>query len=213
VRESIRLPWTEQPYFTPGFPLALPLEHAARVSSFNGPPTGTFESGPAGLIRSDTGELAWRCSGQGSGSVTVDAPRSQALIGYDRGQQATKNLEVELSTPFSAITLSSLDKQPIADASQLWLTATARVAHSGMEWNGQRTSLTAWGKAPTRIEPVTGQAVLKNLRGAKSVSVQSLDGAGRPLGEAILAEQRDPGWTFRLGKPATTWFVVAVGRE
>jgi hypothetical protein len=212
VRESIRLPWAEQPYFTPGFSLALPLEHAVRVTSFEGPPTGTFEAASADPIRSDTGELTWRCSGKGSGLVTVDTRRSQALIGYCGGRRATENLDMEVSTPFCATTLSSLDEEPITDAARLLVTATARVANSGMEWNDRRTSLTAWGKAPTCIEPVTGQLVLKNLRGAKSVSVQPLDGAGCPLGGAIPAQQSGQGWTFRVGEPATTWFVVAVGR-
>ncbi len=212
VRESLRLPWAEQPYFTPGFPLALPLEHAVRVTSFQGPPTGTVEAGPSGLIRSDTGELTWRCSGQGTGFVTVEAPRSQALIGFSRGQRATTNLLIETSTPFRAVTLSSLTPEPIADATRLLLTTTARVANSGMEWNTRRNSLTAWGKAPTCIEPVTGQVVFRQLHHATSVSVQPLDGAGRPWGEAIPAQPCDQGWAFRPGLPATTWFVVAVSR-
>jgi len=69
---------------------------------------------------------------------------------------------------------------------------TAPVANSGMEWNDRRTSLTGWGKPPTSIEPVTGELVLKHLRRARSVSVQPLDGAGRPR------------WAgrFRRGSPA-----------
>jgi len=213
VRQSLRLPWREQPYFTPGFPVALPLQHAMRVSSFDGPPTGSFEATATSLIQSDTGELAWQFSGKGTGLVMVNTPRSQAVIGYCDGRQpATENLQCGVNVPFCAITASSLDGKPISDAARLLVTATARVANSGMEWNEQRTSLTVWGKPPTCIEPATGELVLKNLRGARSVSVQPLDGAGCPLGGSIPARQSGQGWTFRLGEPATTWFVVAVGR-
>ena len=213
VRESIRLPWREQPYFTPAFPLTLPLQHAVRVSSFEGPPTGSFEAAAASPIQSDTGELAWQCAGKGSGLVVVNTPRSQALIGYCGGRRvATENIEAGVTVPFCAITASSLDGKPIAEADRLLVTATARVANSGMEWNEGRTSLAAWGKPPTCIEPVTGELVLKNLRSARSVSVQPLDGAGRPLGGSIPARQSSQGWAFRPGEPASTWFVVAVGR-
>lgn len=144
VRESVRAPWSAQPYFTPGFPLALPLQHAMRVTSFDGPPTGAFDATATGPIRSDTGELAWHYSGKGSGLVVVDTPRSQALIGYCGGRRlATENLKAEVRTPFCAITLSSLDEEPIAEAGRLLVVATARVANSGMEWNVRRTSLTA----------------------------------------------------------------------
>ncbi len=213
VRESLRLPWAEQPFFTPGFPLTLPLQHAMRVSSFEGPPAGSFEGTATTPIQSDTGELGWQCVGRGSGLVVVNTPRSQALIGYCGGRRpTTENLEAGVNVPFCAITASSLDEKPIADADRLLVTATARVANSGMEWNDRRTSLTAWGKPPTCIEPVTGELVLKNLRRVRSVSVQPLDGAGRPLGGSIPARPSSQGWTFRLGEPATTWFVVEVGR-
>jgi hypothetical protein len=213
VRQSLRLPWAEQPYFTLGFPNTLPLRHAIRVNSFDGPPTGSFEATATNPIQSDTGELAWQCAGKGSGLVVVNTPRSQALIGYCGGRRpATENLEAGVNVPFCAITASSLDEKPIAEADRLLVTATARVANSGMEWNDRRTSLTVWGKAPTCIEPVTGELVLKNLRPARSVSVQPLDGAGRPLGGSFPARSSGQGWTFRLGEPATTWLVVTLGR-
>ena len=213
VRQSIRLPWREQPYFTPGFPLALALQHAVRVSSFEGPPTGSFDASTASPIQSDTGELTWQCAGNASGLVGVNTPRSQALIGYCGGRRpATENLEAGVNVPFCAITVCSLDGKAIADADRLLVTATARGTNSGMEWNDRRTSLTAWGRPPTCIEPVTGELVLKNLRPARNVSVQPLDGAGRPLGGAIRARQSGQGWAFGLGEPATTWFTVTLGR-
>jgi hypothetical protein len=133
VIESIRLPWSEQPYFTPGFPLALPLQHAMRVTSFDGPATGRFEAPSDPPLRSDTDELAWVSGAKGSGLVTINTARSQALIGFCRGrQETTANLAVAVEVPFCAITLHALDDKPIAESERLLLTATARLANSGM---------------------------------------------------------------------------------
>jgi hypothetical protein len=213
VIDSILLPSSEQPFYTPGFASTLALQHAVRVTSFDGPPTGQFEAAAASPIRSDTGELSWSFGVKGTGLVTVDAPRSQAFIGYCGGSALeTKNLAAKITTPFCAITLASLDSKPIASSSRLLLTATARMANSGMVWNGTRTGLMAWGEAPTCIEPVTGQLIFTNLRRAKSVTVQPLDGAGRKLGTAIPARRSDQGWILSIGEPATTWFAVSILR-
>jgi hypothetical protein len=213
VVESIRLPSAEQPYFTPGFPLALPLQQAMRVTSFDGPATGRFEAAAGMPIRSDTGELAWFHGATGSGLVTVNTARSQALIGFCRGsKEATENLALEPEVPFCAVTLGALDDQPIAKSGRLLLTAAARMANSGMEWNEKRTSLITWGKAPTVVEPVSGRVTLKQMEGARSIECQPLDGAGRPLGRPIAAHRSGSDWTVVLGEPATTWFVVSVAR-
>ncbi len=59
VEESIRLPLYESPYYTPGFPLQLALEHGMRIGSFDGPATGAAREPRRNPIVSDTGQLAW----------------------------------------------------------------------------------------------------------------------------------------------------------
>ena len=213
VIDSLRLRWTDAPFFTPGFPLALPLVHAVRTTSFDGPPTAPFEPVTADPIVSDTGELTWRSGEKGSGVVTMDTPRSQALVGHlARQPVATKNLRAEIQTSFCALTLGALDGRPIAGAGRLLLTATARVANTGMVWNEKRTTLEKWGEAPVRIEPVTGRVVLTALASARGVTAQPLDGAGQPLGPSLQLKRDGDGWTLALGQPATTWFVITVNR-
>jgi hypothetical protein len=214
VLESLRLSWKEAPYFTPGFPLALPLTRAVRVASFDGPPTGTFVSLSANPIESDTGELIWDARGEGTGLVTVDTPRSQALIGHvARQSRQTRNLHAEIRTPFCALTLSALNNQPISASGKLLLTATARAANSGMVWNAPRTSLEKWGTAPTRIEPVQGRITLTRLDRARQVRAQPLDGAGQPLGPSLALTRTAEGWVLPLGPVATTWFTIAVDHQ
>lgn len=213
VTESLRLPRTEVPYFTPGFPLTLPLQHAVRTASFDGPSTGSFKKVTVNPIESDTRELTWLAKDKGTGLVVVDTPRSQALIGHVAKQGAqTKNLRAEIETPFCALTLSALDEKSVPAAGKLLLTATARVANSGMEWNEKRTTLEKWGTAPTRIEPVIGRIVLKNLGKAKEIIAQPLDGAGQVLGQPSKLTRVPDGWAFTFGQPATTWFVLSVAR-
>jgi hypothetical protein len=92
------------------------------------------------------------------------------------------------------------------------LTTGSRVANTGMKWNDARTRLVNYGGAPTLIEPVTGTLTLRDIEKARGVSVTALDGAGKPIGEAIQARKTAEGWAFPVGVPVTTWYVVSVRR-
>ena len=222
VRETLRMPPGEKPYYTPGFPLSLPLRHKMRVGSLeagaeDGAPSRQ-QAEPAGAqdanpIVSDTGELAWYRSPDCTGLVTVDTPRSQALIGFLRAHgEPTANLSVDIENPFCAITLSALDGEPIALSGRLLLTAGARVENTGQRWNEARTEAIEFGGPPSLIEPVSGRITLAHLDGAASVLVHALDGAGRATGEAIHARRTANGWVFEIGDPATTWYEIVVSR-
>ena len=213
VCDGIRMVWSERPYFTPGFPLATPLEHAVRIASFDGPPTGTFPGVDADPIRSDTGELAWHRGQKGTGLVAIDTERTQGLVGFCAARKAkTRNLSAEVSTRFCAIVLGALDDRSIAKSGRLLLSAGSRVANTGMEWNEKRTSLGNWGGEPSMIEPVRGRLVLSGLEGARRVEAQPLDGAGRPLGPPVAAAPEGEGWSLPLGNPPAPWFVLTVTR-
>ena len=215
VFDSVLLPQaTDRPYYTPGFPLSIPLQHGSRISSFDGPPTEHFvEPEVSNPIRSDTNQLAWYHSSTMTGLVTVDTPRSQALIGFVRANgKSTSNLSAEIANRFCTIEVNSLQLEPIARASKLLLTIGSRVENQGMQWNWIRNNLTDWGGFPTLIEPVVGKITLRNLDGAKTVFAQPLNGSGQPEGEAISAAKTSEGWTFPIGTPTTTWYQVTVQR-
>lgn len=214
VFDSMLLPATERPYFTPGFPLQLPLEHEMRISSFSGPPTQSFaRSTVSDPIRSDTGQLAWYHSTPGTGMVTVDSPRTQALIGFVRAHaQTDRNLAVEVENKFCVLQLSSLESKPITNASKLLLIAGSREENTGQRWNSADTDVTEWGVTPTLIEPVRGTLLLRSLAPARAVSLQAIDGAGQPIGPPVAAIRTDAGWKMPLGKTVTTWYEVTVTR-
>ncbi len=213
VLDSIRLPGSEGPYFTPGFPLSLPLQQAVRVASLDGTASADFGPVAPSPIESDTGELVWHAAGKHTGLVRVNTARSQALIGFcAQAKGGTEHLAFTLENSFAAVTLSSLDVRPIVTAPRLLLTLGARVGNSGMAWNAKRTSLETWGHAPTTIEPVRGTLRIKNLSPARGLTMQPLDGAGRPMGSPITAKKDGDHWILPLGEPPTTWALLSVER-
>jgi hypothetical protein len=213
VRDSLRMPASERPYYTPGFSLSLPLQHKMRIGSLEGPPTELPSAEDTNPIFSDTGELSWHLSQDGQGLVTVDSPRSQALVGFvGADATAVSNLAADVSNEFCAITLSALDAQPITRASRLLLTATARVENTGQQWNEARTEVTEFGGPPSVVEPVSGRIVLRGLEGATAVLAYPLDGAGQPTGEAIHAQNEGGAWEITAGDPVTTWYEIVVSR-
>jgi hypothetical protein len=214
VFDTMILPTGDRPYFTSGFPLYLPLQHEMRISSLDGPATQIFPNAVApDPIVSDTRQLAWYTSAQQNGLVTVDTPRTQALIGFVRANgKAVSNLAAKVENGFCTIELSSLDAKPIAQSSRMLLVAAGRVENTGQEWNTAGTDVRTWGESPSLIEQVKGSVTLRGLQGARSVSLQAIDGAGQPAGEAVNAIRVGDGWTIPLGKTVTTWYEITVKR-
>ena len=208
---SLLLPSSEQPYFSPGFPPELPLVHGSRVKALDAEPFEGFSLTPGNPLVADTGQLRWSLSREGKGSVTVNSARAQALIGH-AGAGPAENLSAKLATPFAALMLVSLSDKPIEESDRLLLTAGARVANAGMEWNEKRTSVTVAGKPGMLIEPVEGAITLRSLAGAAAVEAVPLDGAGRVAGEAIAAAQVADGWELRVGQAVTPWYLIRVKR-
>ena len=212
VEESMRLPPTSEPYWTPGFPLSLPLVHGSRVRCFDCAPTAKFNDTPTNPIVSDTHELSWLLSPKtGNGVVTVDTDRSTALIGFVKENSAvTSHLSADIQDPFCAITLSSLDDLPLSRSRTMLLTATGRTENTGMIWDARRANVTTWGTAPTRIEVIKGWLLLRNIEGALAVVVTPLDGAGQPL-PALQGRLLEAGWEIEIGQvPATSYLIKVV---
>jgi hypothetical protein len=211
---ALLIPATDRPYFTPGFALATPLEHESRIKSLEGAPVAPVAAPKVtNPMVSDTGQLAWYHSSALTGLVTVDTPRSQALIGFVRANdKSVTHLAAAVENRFCTIWITSLVSEPISRASRLLLTLGSRVENDGMRWNDRRSTLDEWGGSPTLIEPVIGRITLRNLDPAKTVSAQALDGSGQPMGEPVRAGKTAEGWEIPLGKTVTTWYEVIVAR-
>jgi hypothetical protein len=211
VIESIRLPSSERPFFTPGFNPALALIHATRIRSFTEPGGSYPAVQAADSIASDTDELAWHHGAKRAGLVTVETARSQALIGFVKhAHDPLKNLDAAVENEFCSIVLTSLSEQPISQADRLLLVATARSANTGMKWNPERTSLTDWGTVPTVIETVTGSITLRGLDLTRKVEIVPLDSGAKALAGPVRAEKTDGGFRIPLGVPPTPWYLIYV---
>ena len=213
VMDSRFLPGKERPYFTPGFPLSVPLLHGSRIQSLTGKLTAAITADSFSPYKSDTGQLVWYTNSNQTGLVTIDSPRSQGLVGFVKANnQRVSNLSADVKNDFCAIIVNSLESKPIFSAGKLLLTACVRVENTGMRWDVQRTRVTEQGRSPTLIEPVTGTITLRNLKRATKVSAKALDGSGRPIGDPIIARKTDAGWEIPVGEPVTTWYEVSVER-
>jgi hypothetical protein len=214
VMENRLLPRTEQPYFTPGFPLSLPLQHAVRIKSLDGPPAQKLTATEENPIVSDTKELSWYTSAEKTGLITVETDRTQALIGFIKANHKTlKNLGADITNNFASVVLASMDDKPLARSDKMLLTTGSRVANTDQKWNETRTRLTNQGGAPSLIEPVTGAVILRGIEGASMVSAAALDGSGKLIGAEIEAKKTVDGWALPIGDPATTWYVISVRRR
>ena len=153
------------------------------------------------------------CAPAHTGLVTVDTPCSQALIGYVGARpEATRHLAAGISNAFCAITLSSLDAEPIARSSRMLLTAGARAENTGQQWNAGRTNVTDRGGPPALVEVVRGRLTLRQLEDATAVLVSALDGAGHPISAPAAAEYSADGWVIVVGDRVTTWHEITVIR-
>ena len=214
VLESKRLPGAEWPYFTPGFPLSLPLQHGVRIKSLEGQPTEKYAPDDSNPIVSDTRELAWYTTPGKTGLVTVETARTQALVGFLKANRKTlRNLSADIANNFATLILTSLDAKPLARSDKMLLTAGSRVTNTNIQWNGVAPRPTSFGESPALIEPVTGTVILRNLQGATAVSATALDGSGKPLGAAVPGKKTADGWAVAIGDPVTTWYVVEVKRR
>ena len=211
INESLRLAPSESPYYTPGFPLSLPLEHGSRIRCLDCQPTEAFHDEPQNPIRSDTGQLAWQTSKTKGGLFSIDTDRTTALVGFLRDNDiTTSHLAADVENRFCALTLSSLDKRPLSQSSLLLLTATGRVENTGSVWNARHTMFDVWGTAPTRIEVIKGWLTLKDLEGAVGIIVTPLDGSSKPLGE-VRGRLLENGWEIPIGdRPATSYLIHVV---
>ncbi len=211
VLDSRRQAGLERPFFTAGFPAAMPLLHGVRVKSFDGEPFAPVPAPAVGPLVSDTNELTWSGYDNQTGVVTIDSPRSQGLIGFVRQNAAgTANLSASVRNDFCAIVVNALDAEPIAQSRRLLLTTATRVENTGMKWDAARARVTEQGHSPTLVEPLVGTVTLKNLAGAKRVLAQALDGSGHRLGEPVVARKTDAGWEIATGQPVTPWYEVTV---
>ncbi len=149
--------------------------------------------------RSLTDELCWNAA---DGVVTVDTPRTQAVIGF-LGEEAVSlgAVEADLSTPFGALYVTSLEEDaPIPTSEHLLVTAVGPARNTEMEYEktGERSEkhdAPLWHLKDTGEAPVLLRAVIGGLRvrseHAGDMKCWALDFNGKRKAEVPLAVNGD----------------------
>ncbi len=201
-----------------GVPAAAAL--VGRLSLAIGPNAAGLTAPPVapsvGAIRSDTGELCWDNTLANRGMVSIDTPRTKALVGHPAGR--SWNLGGVEITPGTTrndwctvgITLLNGESFAAVEGGRALVVATGECANTGMTWtDATRTSLgNNWGLAPTVVEVVPATIVLPVA--AARVSAWALDGGGQRAA-AVAVTDRGGRAALALGGSGTTlWYEVEI---
>jgi hypothetical protein len=134
---------------------------------------------------SDTGELVWNLSTKARGVVTVNVPKSKAVIGYGEGKRyELGGVVVEpgptLQNGWSAITLTVMEGDCIARPCRLLITATGDAKNMNMVWANEEKTVVkknGWGETPSLVEGIPARITLP--LSSKSVKAWALDECGK----------------------------------
>jgi hypothetical protein len=150
------------------------------------------------LARSITGELVWDAA---AGFVTVDTPRTQAVIGFlGTAPHTLKAITLRSPTRFGAVYVTALEERaPVETSRRLLVTAVGPARNTEMEY--ETTSqpsplgtpyqrLRAVGKPPILLEAITGQVEIRS-RVAGQLKAWALDVVGHRVRSVPLAVAAD----------------------
>jgi hypothetical protein len=191
------------------------LLHRIAIATEGGrrPDTSPSDPKPANVSRyeADTGQLTWDLHAKGRGVVTVNTPKSKAVIGYGGGQRFDLGgVVIEPGTTmqdgWSAVTLTAMDGDLSAKACKVLITATGYAQNTDMLWNADRTSVGRnWGKAPSLVEGITARITLP--RPATQVKAWPLDERGQRKEPLIVQTGTDGIAILALGSSGQTlWY-------
>lgn len=146
------------------------------------------------IARSITGELVWDAS---AGCVTIDTPRTQAVIGFLAAAPHELGATTFRSpTHFGAVYVTAMDGDaPVKSARHLLVTAVGPARNTGMQYTTTSrqsplgtpySRLEEVGKAPALLNAVTGRlAIRSDLAGR--LKAWTLDVVGNRIREVPLA--------------------------
>ncbi len=162
------------------------------------PGYGGFSGGLAG--RGST-RMEWDLDGDGNGFYQVASPRAKVYAGHaNRFEKATKGA-VRVATPeWVALTMT-----PLADDTQVLVTACGRCENVGMRFSPDRRTVGRnWGQAPAQIEAVKGTIVLPEGKW----TCRALAPDGTPKQEIAVTYDNGRGVLAMSPEYGTMWYLL-----
>lgn len=170
----------------------------------------------AGRYVSDTKELFWDLSRKGRGVVTVNTPRSKAVIGYGGGQRFDLGGVViepgaTAQDGWCTVTVTAREGNLAGGPAQLLVTATGLAQNTGMKWKTAAKDSVGrdWGTAPSLVEGISARLTLPAQ--ADRVRAWALDERGQRRTELPARKAGERQATFSLDPGRRTlWYEIEV---
>jgi hypothetical protein len=205
----------------------IPVPHTlalvSRVSLAIGESAEGLEEPPAApegpVYDSDTGELRWDLGWRDKGVVTVNTPRTKAVVGFkgdrtfDLGGVVIQPGETRQDWSTVGIALLEGDKFDAAAGGHAIIVATGDNENSGQVWkDASKTSIgSKWGGAPALVEVIPATFTLPVA--AARVKVWALDERGERMSELAVNDVEGKA-QFAIGNNGITlWYEVAIEPE
>lgn len=138
------------------------------------------------------GEMIWNAAAK---TFTVNTKSTQGAVGYIGGRNVRlDDVDISVETSYAQVTVSALGaavngvNPEIATADKLLVTAVAQSRNTGAEISSDGTTITALGRGPVLVQPVTGRIVLKTY---DDFTVRILNSTGLPVTDRTATVEKD----------------------
>lgn len=180
-------------------------------------PLGPLPTPPAGsTMTADNGQLIWDLSRPDQGILSIDTPRTKAILGYPASRPfALDQWTIQPGTTrhdWLSVGITLIEGESLQSPAgfRALVIATGDVENTGQQWtDATKTSLgTAWGSSPTLIEVVP--ATIDLPFPASRVSAWALDPTGAK-NTPVPVNSIASGTRLQFGHSGSTlWYEIAV---
>ena len=135
----------------------------------NNLPVSKFVDSKKGTVKSSTGELKLNYK---YGQLTINTPKSQALIGFTSKKSTAKlkDVNIKLTNRFGNVLVISLDNKPIAKSGHLLIQSFTEEMNNG--WKTEKvpkesfSRLISLGDAPIVVKKIAAHVSFRNIKKA-----------------------------------------------
>lgn len=165
-----------------------------------------FIDSKKGSVRSTTGELDLNYV---NGQLTIDTPKSQAMIGFTNKNNSCKlkDVSIKISNPYGNVLVISLDDNPIANSKHILIQSFTEERNNG--WETEKvpkenfSRLVNVGDTPIVVDQISAQVSFRNIK-KDGWKIWELDPNGYRLQEISASSDSD---NLSLDLPKDSFYV------